>query len=81
MMEVCVSEKAKKDLEAMPKILRGSFLAHLEKIPKIPPRKHMKYGISCPVEKDANQARLIYQIDADKLFVLRCFSSHKEYER
>jgi mRNA-degrading endonuclease RelE of RelBE toxin-antitoxin system len=80
-MEVRVSEKAKKDLEAMPKILRGSFIAHLEKIQEIPPRKHMKYGIPCHVEKVTKQARLIYQIDADKLFILLCFSSHKEYER
>ncbi len=80
MMEVRISEKAKKDLEAMSGILREYFLAHLEKIQEIPPRKHMKYGIPCHAEKVTKQARLIYQIDADKLFVLRCFSTHKEYE-
>ncbi len=81
MMELLVSDKAKKELEAMPKQLYEDFLNHMEKIQEIPPRKHMKYGIPCHVEKVTKQARLIYQIDAGKLFVLHCFSSHKDYER
>jgi len=81
MMEAFLSEKAKKQLKDMPADLRGYFIKHMEKIQEIPPRKHMKYGIPCHVEKITKTARLIYQIEEDRIYVLQCFSDHKEYEK
>jgi hypothetical protein len=46
-----------------------------------PPRKHMKRGISCHVEKVTKQARIIYNIEGGNIYILHCFRGHKEYER
>jgi mRNA-degrading endonuclease RelE of RelBE toxin-antitoxin system len=81
MMEVLLTEKARKQLVDLPSDLRDFFIKHLEKIGEIPPRKHMRYGIPCHVEKVTKQARLIYQIEEDRIYVLQCFAGHKEYER
>ena len=81
MMEVLLTEKARKQLVDLPSDLRDFFIKHLEKIGEIPPRKHMRYGIPCHVEKVTKQARLIYQIEEDRIYVPQCFAGHKEYER
>jgi hypothetical protein len=46
-----------------------------------PPRKHMKHGIPCHVEKVARQARIVYNIKGTQIYILHCFATHKEYER
>ena len=39
---------------------------HLEKMQSRPPRKHMRHGIECHVEKVTKQARIIYDIGEDQ---------------
>ncbi len=80
-MQLVFSDSAKKELEDLPEELIGIFLKHLEKMQEMPPRKHMKYGIPCHVEKVTKQARIIYDIKEDKIYILHCFGGHKEYER
>ena len=48
---------------------------------EMPPRKHMKYGIPCHVEKVTKQARIVFNIEEGYIYILHCFGSHKEYER
>jgi len=79
-MELLFSDSAKKELENLPKEMRAAFLKHLERIEAAPPRKHLKHGIPCHVEKVTRQARIIYNISGDRIYILHCFSTHKEYE-
>ena len=79
-MELIFSATAKKELVNLPQEMRVVFLMHLEKIHSRPPRKHMKHGIPCHVENVTRQARIIYDTREDRIFILHCFTSHKEYE-
>jgi phage-related protein len=79
-MELLFSDSAKKELADLPQDMKAVFLVHLEKIHSRPPRKHMKHGIPCHVEKVTKQARIIYDISEDRTYILHCFTSHKEYE-
>lgn len=80
-MEIVVSEAAEKNLDEMNPQLRIFFLKHIEKIGVMPPRRHLCFGLPFNVINITKQARLIYQFEGDTLFVLRCFATHKEYER
>ena len=79
-MDLVFSESATKELAAMPQGMKSVFLLHLEKLNSRPPRKHMKHGIPCHVEKVNRQARIICDISDDRTYILHCFTSHKEYE-
>lgn len=80
-MEVIFSPNAETDLDAFDSSLRKLFLQHAEKLLKMPPRRHLKFGLPHFVEKVTKQARMIYDIEGEVLSVLRCFSTHKEYEK
>ena len=79
-MELVFSDAAKKELANLSQDMKAVFLMHLEKIHSRPPRKHMKHGIICHVEKVTKQARIIYDISKDRTYILHCFASHKEYK-
>ena len=79
-MELVFSASAKKELANLPQEMKAVFLVHLEKLYSRPPRKHMKHGIPCHIEKVTLQARKIYDTSEDRIFKLHCFTSHKEYE-
>lgn len=80
-MEVIISETAERELDDVDQTLRKFFIKHIEKISNMPPRRHLKFGLPFNVENVTKQARLIYQIESDKLYILHCFATHKEYER
>ena len=80
-MELVFSDSAKKELESLAHELKALFLKHIEKMPEAPPRKHMKHGVPCHAEKVTKQARIIYNIKRDQIYILHCFGGHKEYER
>ncbi|MBI5224856.1 hypothetical protein HY989_03215 [Candidatus Micrarchaeota archaeon] len=80
-MEISFKEQAKEDLKAMDSQTRDLFISHAEKISKIPPRRHMRLGLPVNVENVTKQARLIYQMGESVLYIIRCFETHKEYER
>lgn len=80
-MNLVFSDSAKKELESLPQDLTALFLKHLEKMQETPPRKHVKHGIPCHVQKVTKQARIIYDIEGDDIYILHCFGGHKEYER
>ncbi len=53
----------------------------MEKLSQFPPRRHLKAGVPLYVEEVTKQARLIYDIEKETLYVVRCFATHKEYEK
>lgn len=80
-MEVVFSENAEKELDEADRELRKLFLKHVEKIRGMPPRRHLRFGMPFNVENVTKQARMIYQIEGNRLYVLHCFKNHKDYER
>jgi mRNA-degrading endonuclease RelE of RelBE toxin-antitoxin system len=80
-MDIVFSDSAKRELESLPQDLKPLFLSHLEKMMLKPPRKYLKHGIPCHAEKVTKQARIIYHIKGELIYILHCFESHKEYER
>lgn len=80
-MGVVFSENAERELDGMDKADRELFLKHAEKIAEMPPRRHLRFGMPFNVENVTKQARLVYQIEDGRLYVLRCFTTHKEYEK
>jgi hypothetical protein len=80
-VEVKFSENAEKAMDEMDQQLRILFFKHLEKIRNMPPRRHMKFGLPFNVEEVTKKARMVHQINDGILYILRCFKTHKEYER
>jgi phage-related protein len=80
-MELIFSDSAKKELTDMPQDMKILFRMHLEKIHSRPPHKHMKHGIPCHVENVTKQAGIIFDFSEDRIYILHCFTSHKEYEQ
>jgi len=80
-MEIDWSDQSKKDMKAFERKLQGFFLSHADKLSIMPPRRHLKHGLPWNVEDVTKQARLVYLADNDALRVIRCFATHKEYER
>lgn len=79
-MEVHLYELAEKDLDTMDNAVYELFIKHIEKISRLPLRRHLKFGMPFNVE-EIGQGRIIYHIKGETLFIIRCFSSHKEYEK
>jgi len=80
-MEIVYSEEALKDLKSFDKQLQKYFISHLEKLAEMPPRRHLRRGLPMYVETVTRQARFVYKEEGSALHVIRCFATHKEYER
>lgn len=80
-MKLIYSEKAGKELEEMDKSISDKFRQHLEKLLNMPPRRHLKFGVPYNVEDITKQARMVYELDGDVFYVMRCFKNHKEYKQ
>ncbi len=79
-MDIVFSDFAEKELERLPQELKSLFLKHFEKMIVAPPRKCMKHGIPCHVDKVTGQARIVCEIRRDTIYVLHCFGSHKDFQ-
>ena len=80
-MEFRIKEKAADDLSKVDHGLAELFYRHFEKTCAMPPRRHLRFGLPFNVEEVTKQARFVYQTEGGLLIVLRCFATHKEYER
>ena len=80
-MKISINACAKADLGKMDKSLQIRFFKHFRKLLNMPPRRHMQHGVPFFVEDVTKQARLVYNIENDTLYVIRCFAIHKEYEK
>lgn len=80
-MRIIYRPEAKEQLDRMDNDLRRFFLKHAEKISAMPPKRHLRFGLPFNVEEVTHQARLVYRFKDDACQIIRCFSTHKEYER
>ena len=79
-MEVELLEQVKNDLDRMDNSVFIDFMKHLEKIAGTPFQRHLKHGLPFYVE-EVGQGRIIYSIDGDTIYIERCFTRHKDYEK
>ena len=80
-MEIVFSKNAQKELDKMDSDLRKMFIKHSEKMLENPPKRHLRFGLPFNVENITKQARLIFSQESEKIFILHCFKTHKEYEK
>jgi len=80
-MEIIITEKAENELLSLDKKLQKYFKKNINKLPGFQKRKHMKFGMPFFVKRISKQARLIYNLREGKIYVLRCFKTHKEYDK
>ena len=80
-MKLAYFEHALRDLEKMDGSERKLFIKHIEKIMEMPLQRHMRFGMPFYVEEVTRQARLVYNFENENLFIVRCFATHKEYEK
>ena len=80
-MELIFSDSGKLEIENLEQELKSIFIKHLERMQSSPLRKHLKHGMPCHVEKVTRQARIVFDIREERIYILHCFASHKENER
>ncbi len=80
-MNIEFSDEAKVEFLKLDRQLQLFFKTHLEKLKKMPPRRHLKHSLPHHVEDVTKQARLVYDFGEDMLFIVHCFATHKEYEK
>ncbi len=44
-------------------------------------QRHLRHGVPYYVEDVTKQARLVYEIENETIWIIHCFATHKEYER
>ena len=80
-MNYIFTPKAEEDLDKIDNSLRVLFIKHAEKLLNDPIGKHLKHGLEDFVEKVTKEARMPYKIEGDTIYLLRCFTTHKEYQK
>ncbi len=80
-MELVFLEQSEKELDQMNKQQNEMFSKHFKKIIQIPPRRHLRFGLPFNVEEVTKQARIIYKIENETIYILHCFTTHKDYEK
>lgn len=80
-MNYIFTPKAEEDLDKIDNSLRVLFFKHAEKLLTDPTGKHLQHGLNDYVEKVTKQARMPYKIEGNTIYLLRCFATHKEYEK
>jgi mRNA-degrading endonuclease RelE of RelBE toxin-antitoxin system len=79
-MIIIFHDDARKDLKKMDGQERQFFHDHVKKLAELPPRRHLKYGLPVHVD-NVGQGRIIYQLENEALYIIRCFTDHKDYEK
>jgi len=79
-MKVEIGELAIADLKKMDRAQLALFGKHIDKIAGNPLGRYSKRGLPYFVE-EVCQGRIVYRIVNNTVFVLRCFASHKDYEK
>lgn len=80
-MEARILETAEKELEKIVNPLNKRFGKHIEKISSNETSRHLEHGLPYFVENVTKQARIIYCLEEETIYVMHCFATHKEYER
>lgn len=79
-MDYQIFDEALEEIQKMDHGLQELFIRHIEKVSNMPPRRHLRFGTPHFVEKVTKSARFAYRIENETVYVVRCFSTHKEYE-
>lgn len=81
-MQVIISNDAYKDIGKFASDLKKQIYSHFIKISQEGlSRKHLHYGLPYFVDKIGYFGRIVYDIQDNKIFIIRIFNDHKEYER
>lgn len=80
-MEVKFSPKSEEELDKIDNSLRRLFIKHAEKLANYSSSKHMKFGLPFNVEEVTKQARIVFEPRENRIYILHCFATHKEYEK
>lgn len=80
-MKIEFSDSGREDFLRLEKQLQIFFKNHLRKLLQMPPRRHLKFGLPHHVEDATRQARFTHEIRGENLYVIRCFATHREYEK
>jgi mRNA-degrading endonuclease RelE of RelBE toxin-antitoxin system len=80
-VKIKILETAEKELEKINNPLNKLFGKHIEKIALNEANKHLKHGLPYFSEKVTKQARIIYFVEKNTIYILHCFKTHKEYEK
>jgi len=81
--DVIYSDDFKKDFLKQDKLLQIIIYKKILKISfeTFISRKHLMYGQPYFVEKISESSRLVYNISENKLYIIRFFRDHKDYEK
>jgi len=71
-METRFYEQAEKDLDGMDDNTYRLFDKHIDKLSRLPPRRHLKFGMPFNVD-EAGQGRIVYNIKNETLYIIRLF--------
>ena len=79
-MEIIIADNADEDLGDMDSSTRARFDKHILKIATKRPTRFFK---NHNIEQVGDQGRIIFHVDLrdDVLYILRCFTTHKDYEK
>lgn len=80
-MQIRILEPAEKELEKIPNPVNKQFGKYIEKLGSKETNRHLKHGLPYYTENVTKQARIIYYIEEETIYVIHCFATHKEYER
>ncbi|MDD5148328.1 MAG: hypothetical protein PHH08_02590 [Candidatus ainarchaeum sp.] len=80
-MQTKILETAEKELEKIANPLNKQFGSRIEKLASKETGKHLGHGLPYITENVTKQARIIYYIEEETVYILHCFATHKEYER
>ncbi len=78
--EVILSPEAVKDLDRMCRDMFNAFNKGFDSIAVNPFSRHMKHGMPF-YKKRIGGGRIVYQVRGSKVYIARCFTSHKEYDK
>ncbi len=80
-LKIKILETAEKELEKIKNPLNKLFGKHIEKIFLKESKKHLKHELPYFTENVTKQARIIYYIEKNTIYILHYFKTHKEYEK
>ncbi len=80
MANIIFKDEALEDLEKMDRAVLDKFDKHFDKLSGMSPGRHMKHGLPYCVD-NVGQGRIVYSMDGDTIYIIRCFATHKEYEK
>ena len=80
MVNIVFKDEAFNYLEEMDDAILEKFNKHFSKLSRIPSGRHLTHGLNHSVD-NVGQGRIIYTVEKDTIYIIRCFLNHKDYEK